>query len=98
MLHRAGHAGQRHEIAHLHGAFQQQENAGDEVLHQLLRTEADGHADNPRAGQQRADIHADLSSVVSPATISTVTSRPVRRIGRMVRIRAARPSCASRVR
>ncbi len=40
-------------VADLHGVLQQQENAGDEVLHQLLRAEADRHADDAGAGQQR---------------------------------------------
>ena len=38
-----------------------QEDPGDDVLHQLLRAEADGDADDAGAGQQRADVDADLA-------------------------------------
>ena len=45
------------DIADLHRILQQQEHAGDDVLDQPLRTEADRHADNPRAAQQRRDAY-----------------------------------------
>ena len=48
-------------VADLHGVLQQQEDAGDQVLHQLLRAEADRHADDAGAGQQRRDVDADLA-------------------------------------
>ena len=48
------------DVADLHRVLQQQEDAGDQVAHQCLRAEADRHADDAGAGQQRADVHADL--------------------------------------
>ena len=62
----AGQAGHRHRVADLHGVLQQQEDAGDQVLHQFLRTEADGHADDAGAGQQRRDVDADLAEDGQP--------------------------------
>ena len=55
-----------HHVADLHGVLQQQEHAGDDVLHQLLRAEADRHADDAGAGQQRGDVHADLAQHHQP--------------------------------
>src|SRR4051812_35642846 len=48
-------------VADLDGVLQQQEQPGDEVLHQLLRAEADGDADDAGARQQRRDVDADLA-------------------------------------
>ena len=48
-------------VADLDAVFQQQEQSGDQVLHQLLRAEADGDADDAGAGQQRRDVDADLA-------------------------------------
>lgn len=40
--------------------FHQQENAGDEILHELLRAETERHAEDARARQQRRGVHAQL--------------------------------------
>ena len=55
-------------VADLNGILQQQKQPGDEVLHQLLRTEADGDADDPGAGKQRATLTPISLSAVKPTT------------------------------
>src|SRR5690606_1253389 len=60
ILHRTGNPGHRYRIAHLHGVFHQQEDSGDEVLHQLLRTEADRHTDDAGPGNQRGGVDTQL--------------------------------------
>ena len=37
------------------------EDAGDEVLHEALRAEADGDADDAGAGDERAEVDAELA-------------------------------------
>ncbi|ETN73262.1 hypothetical protein NECAME_18421, partial [Necator americanus] len=59
-LDRARDACHRHPVAHLHGIFRQQEDAGDEVLHELLRAKAERHAEDTRARNQRRGVHAEL--------------------------------------
>ncbi len=97
-LHRAGHAAQRDPVADLHRVLQQQEQPGDEVLHQLLRAEAPAprRRCSPRPTRARVLMPSWLSAV-SPTTARITTSSDVRRIGSSVRSRAACARCASRV-
>jgi hypothetical protein len=37
------------------------EDAGQEVLHQVLRTETDGHPDHPRGRDDRRQVHPELA-------------------------------------
>ena len=57
----AGHARERDPVADLHRVFHQQENAGDEILHQFLRAETERDAEDARARQQRPDVHAEFA-------------------------------------
>ena len=57
----ARQAGYRDVVTDLHGIFQEEKQPGDEVLHQFLRAEADGDADDAGAGQQRSDVDADFA-------------------------------------
>ncbi len=47
-------------VADIDGAFEHEERAGDDVLDQRLRAEADRQADHAGACQQRRDVDADL--------------------------------------
>ena len=46
-------------LADAEGIVDQEEHAADDVAHQGLRAEADGDADDPGAGDQRADLDAE---------------------------------------
>ncbi len=60
-FHRSGVAGTEHyPIAHREGVFDDDEQTGDHVLHQLLRTETDGQTDNPGTRQQRCNVDAQI--------------------------------------
>ncbi len=61
VLDRARQSRHRDVVADLDGVLEQQKQAGDEVLHQLLRAEADGNADDAGAGQQGCDVDADFA-------------------------------------
>src|SRR5690606_3217481 len=50
----------RHDVPDREMVFDQDEDACDDVLHQRLRTEADGQADDPRAGEKWPDVDAYL--------------------------------------
>ena len=39
----------------------QDEHTGEEVLHEALRAEAEGHADDARPRHERAEVDADLA-------------------------------------
>src|ERR1700722_1357301 len=56
-----GETGHRDVVTDLDGIFQQQKQPGNEVLHQFLRAEADGDADDSGAGQQRRNVDADFA-------------------------------------
>src|SRR5690606_3831736 len=47
-------------IALVHDVLELDEDAGYDVLHQLLGTETDGEANHPRTGEERGDVHPDL--------------------------------------
>src|SRR3546814_17057396 len=51
-LHRAADARDSNHVALVDGVLELDEDAGDDVLHQLLRTEPDGQPDDAGAGQQ----------------------------------------------
>src|SRR5690625_952160 len=59
-LDHTGMSRDQHHISNRDGVFDQDENAGNDILDQGLSTEADGQADHPGAGQQRRDVHADF--------------------------------------
>ena len=90
ILHRPRQARDGDQVADLHGVFEQQEHAGDDVLHELLRAETHSDADDAGAGQERRDIDPDGAQAVRPAMVRIVTMRAVRSMGRSVRRRAAR--------
>ena len=50
----------RHIFADRHLVLHDDEQAGNDVLHQRLRPEADGEAGNADAGQQRRNVDAEL--------------------------------------
>ena len=79
--HRPRQPGHADIVTDLDGIFQQQKQPGNEVLHQFLRTEADGDANDPGAGQERRDVDADLLSAVNPTTVTIRHSSAVRSIG-----------------
>src|SRR5690554_6052596 len=56
----AGNTTNGDDIACVHGVFHLNEDTGNDVLHQLLRTKTDGQAQYPGTGDQRTDIDADL--------------------------------------
>ena len=61
---RLDHAGRLAEVdrvAHAVLVLQQHEQAGDQVLDQALRAEAERHADDAGAGQQRRQVEAELA-------------------------------------
>ena len=66
VFHRSRQARHGHEIADLHCVFEQEEDAGDEVLHELLGAETDRDADDARAGQQRRNVDADCAEHSEP--------------------------------
>ncbi len=45
-------------FADAEGVLEHEEDAGDDVAHQRLRTEGDGEAEDAEAGEQRANIDA----------------------------------------
>ena len=53
-------AARSHDIADGDAVLQQDEEPGDDVLHQGLRAEADGEAGDTHAGEHRRDVEADL--------------------------------------
>src|SRR5690606_18688811 len=55
-----GYVGDLDHVAHVDGAFELDEGAVDDVLHQLLRAEADGKADDAGRGEERGDVEADF--------------------------------------
>src|SRR5690606_15417177 len=61
VLHRAGLAAVRDEVAHADGVVEEQEQAGDDVLDEGLRAEADGQPGDARAGQQRPHVEPELA-------------------------------------
>src|SRR5262249_45829712 len=49
-----------HDVAHADLVFDQNEKAADDILHEILRAETDGETDDAGAGENGADINADL--------------------------------------
>ena len=47
-------------VAHAQCVAEQDEHAGDDVLHQLLRAEPDREPDHAGAGQERRDVDPEL--------------------------------------
>ncbi len=68
LLDHAGQPADLHDVADRDGILEQQEDAGDDVAHQRLRTEADGDADDTGTGDQRRDVHADLGEYPLPGS------------------------------
>src|SRR5262249_53485936 len=56
----AGMAAEIDDVADRDGVLGEDEDAGDDVLHQGLGAEADGEADDAGTGQKRRDIEAEL--------------------------------------
>src|SRR3546814_19703583 len=59
-LHRAGDAARGDHVALVERVLELDEDAGDDVLHQLLRTDADREPDHTVPGPQRPDVDAEL--------------------------------------
>ncbi|MNP15824.1 hypothetical protein D3C76_1081950 [compost metagenome] len=58
---RAGMPGiEHHPVTDGQGVFDDDEQPGNHVLHQLLRAETDGQANDPGTGQERRDIDAKV--------------------------------------
>ncbi len=53
--------GHRHGIADLYDILQQQKQSGDQILHQLLRSETDRDADDTGTREQRRHIDTDFT-------------------------------------
>ena len=60
MFHHAIQPAQLHNITHSDRIFKQQENPGDDILHQPLGTKTNRNADHPGTRNQWRDIHADF--------------------------------------
>ena len=60
-LHRTAGAVDDRDITDPELIFEQEKKAADQIAHQMLRAETDGEADDSRAGENRADVDADLS-------------------------------------
>ena len=59
-LHRAGERSDGHQIPGVHPVLKLDKNAGDNILHQRLRTKGDRQPQGTGTRQQRGDIHADF--------------------------------------
>ena len=75
-LHHARLPAKVHDVADLHRVADQDEQAGDQVLDQGLRPEADREAHDAGAGEQRIGVHAELESTsTAPIATSSVKAR-----------------------
>ena len=59
VLDHTNHPGKFHGVAHPVLVFQHDENAGQIVLHKVLRAETERHAEDAGAGEQRGDVDAE---------------------------------------
>ena len=89
-LHRALVAAALDVLADAERVVQHVEDARQHVLHQRLRAEADGDAEDAGAGDQRHDLHAQPDSTVSAATTPMNTASALLKIGNRVRSRPLR--------